>query len=459
MPKWTVLEYLRNNPDEYMQMVKRRGLDESIVREAIEIDKAYRSKLREVENLRREHNSLTKELSKENNQEKKNELLRKAKEILQLLEEKEKEVSEAERNWYDSLKKLPNILAPDVPYGTSDEDNLPVKFWGRPKVTTDKLEEFKKQTEKWGFKVDFDLVENKSFIGHADMLEKVLNMADTNQAAKVAGSRFFYLIGDIVWLDFAISLYALDVITRKGFIPIIPPYMLRTEVLEEALDYSSFKDMIYKIENEDLNLIGTAEHPLMGLAYDNPIREQDLPLKLVGWSPCFRREAGAGNRDLKGIFRVHQFHKVEQFVFAHPDNSWKFLDEMVANTEEILQGLGLPYRVVNVVSGELGLPAAKKYDIEVWMPAQGKYREIASISQVLDWQAFRANLTYIKASDGRREYLHTLNGTGIPTTRAISAIVENFQDEEGNVAIPSVLKKYLENIPGAPTDVLKPRKR
>ncbi|MGC8679559.1 MAG: serine--tRNA ligase [Fervidicoccaceae archaeon] len=459
MPKWTVIEMIRSFPDKYIEMVKKRGLDASIVNEAIEIDKRYRDLVKEVEQLRRDHNQLSRSISKAKSDEEKKELLRKAKELEDILIAKENEVSQAEMKWRDAMKKLPNILADDVPIGFSDEENVPVRFWGKPKVLREKLDDFFNQTRKWGFNVDYELIEGKELIGHADILEKVLKMGDTLQAAKVAGSRFYYLIGDIVWLDFAISMYALDLLTKKGYTPVIPPYMLRTEVLEGAIDYSSFKDMIYKIEGEDLNLIGTAEHPLMALAYENPLREQDLPLKLVGWSPCFRKEAGAGNRDIKGIFRVHQFHKIEQFVFAHPSDSWKYLDEMVENTEGILKGLELPYRVVNVVSGELGLPAAKKYDIEVWYPAQGKYREIASISQVLDWQAFRANLTYLRASDGKREYLHTLNGTGIPTSRAITAILENFQEPDGRVIVPKILRKYLEPIERAPIDELRPREK
>jgi seryl-tRNA synthetase len=459
MPKWTVIELIRSSPERYAEMVKRRGIDPSIVNEASEIDKKYREALKEIEQLRKDHNALSRGISKASDENHRKEMISKAKALEEKLASKEKELSELEARWREEMKRLPNVLADDVPTGFSDEDNVPVRFWGKPKVLKSMLDEFLKQTKRWGFDVEYELVDGREIVGHADMLERVLQMGDTLQAAKVAGSRFYYLIGDIVWLDFAISLYALDVLTRKGFTPVIPPYMLRTEVLEGAIDYSSFKDMIYKVEGEDLNLIGTAEHPLMALAYDNPLREQDLPLKLVGWSPCFRREAGAGNRDIKGIFRVHQFHKIEQFVFAHPSDSWKYLEEMVSNTEEILRGLGLPYRVVNVVSGELGLPAAKKYDIEVWYPAQGRYREIASISQVLDWQAFRANLTYLRASDGKREYLHTLNGTGIPTSRAITAILENYQEPDGKVLIPDALKKYLKPIERAPLDELKPRKK
>lgn len=454
MPRWIVLEYLRERTGEYREMVRKRRLDESIVDRALELDRRYLQLLREIEELRARHNRYSREIRKAQAGDRRR-LIEEVRRLVSEIEAREAEFERVREEREKALKRLPNILAPDVPEGEGEEDNVPVRFHGKPRVYRGHLEQFREQTERWGFRVEHEVVEDKP-VPHADMLENVLRLGDTLQAARVAGSRFYYLFGDLVWLDFALSLYALEVITSKGYRPVIPPYLIRTRVLEGAIDYETFRDMIYRVEEEDLNLIGTAEHPLMGLLYENPAREEDLPIKLAGWSVCFRREAGAGNRDLKGIFRVHQFHKVEQFVFAHPDDSWKFLEEMTRNTEEILRGLELPYRVVNVSSGELGMAAAKKYDIEVWYPAQGRYREMASISQVLDWQAYRANLTYMRTKDGRREYVHTLNGTGLPTTRVITAILENHQQEDGSVRVPPVLRKYLDHIPGAPKDVIRP---
>ncbi len=457
MPRWIVLDYLREKTEEYKEMVKKRGIDESIVMEAKNIDKEYIQALKEIERIRREHNKYSRMIPRLEQQEKKK-MIEKVKELSNKIKEKEEEFKEIREKWEQTLKKLPNIIAEDVPVGFSDEENVPIRFYGKPKVYVKHIEQFKKQTEKFGFKIEYDVIDKKP-LSHADMLEKKLRLGDTLQAARISGSRFYYLYSDLVWVDFALSLYTMEFLSNKGYTLVIPPYLIRTEVLEGAIDYETFKDMIYKIEGEDLNLIGTAEHPLMGLLYKNPVKEEELPIKLAGWSVCFRKEAGAGNRDLKGIFRVHQFHKVEQFVFAHPDNSWEYLEEMTRNTEEILKGLEIPYRVVKVVSGELGIGVAKKYDIEVWYPAQGKYREIASISQVLDWQAFRANLTYMRSADGRREYVHTLNGTGLPTTRAITAILENHQQDDGTVTIPKALRKYLENIRGAPKDEIRPLKK
>ena len=455
MPRWIVLEYLREKTSVYREMVRKRGISEEVVDKALEADKRYLEALREIEGLRREHNKLTRMIARASSGEERRRLVEKARELRSMLEEREKEFSEIREEWEKAMKRLPNILADDVPVGFSEDENVPVRFYGKPRVQRGDEEKFHQQTRRWGFNVEYEVIDWR-VTSHADMLEYKLRMGDTLQAARVAGSRFYYLFDDLVWLDFALSLYALETIASKGYRVVIPPYLIRTEVLEGAIDYETFQDMIYKVENEDLNLIGTAEHPLMGLLFKNPVRESELPIKLAGWSACFRREAGAGNRDLKGIFRVHQFHKVEQFIFAHPSDSWEYLEEITRNTEEILRGLELPYRVVKVCSGELGLGVAKKYDIEVWYPAQGRYREIASISQVLDWQAFRANLTYLRAKDGRKEYVHTLNGTGLPTTRAITAILENHQDKDGVVKIPRVLRKYLEPIKTAPKDEILP---
>lgn len=421
-----------------------------------ELDAKYLETLKDVERLRSEYNKLSREIGK-SLESHRAALLERAKELEQLLESRERQLEELEREWRRILRALPNVLADDVPTGFSDSENVPVRFGGKPKVAREHLEQFRAQTEKWGFRVEHVIIERPP-IHHAEMLEQVLGMGDTEQAARVAGSRFYYLYDDLVWLDFALGLFALERLAAKGYRVVVPPYMIRTEVLESALDYDAFKDMIYKIEGEDLSLIGTAEHPLMGLLYRRPAREEELPIKLAGWSACFRREAGAGSKDLKGIFRVHQFHKVEQFIFAHPSDSWGYLEEMVLNVEEILRDLELPYRVVKVVSGELGLGVAKKYDVEVWYPAQGVYREIASISHMLDWQAFRAGLTYMRSSDGRREYVHTLNGTGLPTTRAITAILENHQRDDHCVEIPKSLRKYLEPVATAPKDCIAPKR-
>ncbi|MCC6062459.1 MAG: serine--tRNA ligase, partial [Desulfurococcales archaeon] len=284
-------------------------------------------------------------------------------------------------------------------------------------------------------------------------------LGNTEKAAEVAGSRFYYLFEDLVWLDMALLWFAIDKMTQKGYILVLPPYMLREKIIEAVTDYATIKDAIYKIEGEDLVLIGTAEHSIAALHANEEIDEDRLPLKYVGISPCFRKEAGAGNRDLKGIFRVHQFHKVEQFIFSLPEQSWELHEEITRNAEELFQELGLPYRVVNIASGDLGAPAAKKYDIEVWMPAQAKFREMVSSSNVLDWQSYRLKIRFVRKRGRVKGYVHTLNSTAIASTRTITAILENYQDREGVVEIPKVLRKYLEPFQKAPKDYIHPAKK
>ncbi len=455
---WSILKYLRENPEILRESLRKRGMDESLVDEARRLDEEWRRLKREVDEIRHKHNVITRSIAKARNEEERRRLIEEAKKLLKAREELERRLREIEEKRQRVLLSLPNIVHESVPVGFSDEENVPVRFWGRPRVYIGYLDKFKEQTEKWGFKIDYELIDWKP-VGHADMLEHVLKLGDTQKAAEVAGSRFFYLFDDLVWLDFALLLYAIDTLTSKGYKLVQPPYMLRHKIMMGVIDLETFKDAIYKVEGEDLYLIATAEHSLAALYYNEEIMEDELPIKLVGISPCFRREAGAGNRDLKGIFRVHQFHKVEQYVFAKPEESWQIHEELIRNAEELFQGLGLPYRVVNVVSGELGAPATKKYDLEVWMPAQGRYREMVSASNTTDWQSYRLNIRLVRRKGMEREYVHTLNSTAIASTRTITAILENFQEPDGTVVIPRVLRKYLEPFKKAPKEAIYPAKR
>ncbi|ABM81081.1 serine--tRNA ligase [Hyperthermus butylicus] len=455
---WSILRYLRENPDILKDSMRKRGLDPSVIDEAKRVDEEWRKLKRQVDEIRHRHNVITRQIASARDPEERRKLIEEARRLLAEREELEKKLKALEEERERILLSLPNIVHDSVPVGFSDEENVPIRFWGRPRVYRGHLDAFKAQTERWGFKVDYELIDWKP-VGHADMLEYVLKLGNTMKAAEVAGSRFYYLFDDIVWLDFALLLYAIDRLTQKGYRLVLPPYMIRHKILMGVIDMETFKDAIYKVEDEDLYLIATAEHPLAGLYYNEEIMEDELPIKLVGISPCFRKEAGAGNRDLKGIFRVHQFHKVEQFVYAKPEESWDILEELIRNAEELFQGLGLPYRVVNVVSGELGAPAAKKYDLEVWMPAQGKYREMVSASNTTDWQSYRLNIRLVRKKDMKREYVHTLNSTAIASTRTITAILENFQEPDGTVVIPKVLRKYLEIFPKAPKDAIHPVKK
>jgi len=442
---------LRTNPEKLKESLKRRYVNTSIVDRAVELDKKWRQILQEVEKLRHEHNVISSKIPKASQVERQ-ELIQKAKELLNTLQEKERELQEIENQRDEVLFELPNLVDESVPLGPDENYSQPIRFWGKFKVYEKDLEEFLTQTK--GHKVDYEIIKWKP-VGHADMLESVLKLGDTKKAAEVAGSRFYYLFDDIVWLDIALLNYAIDLMTSKGYTLVLPPYMLRGEVIKSVIDLDTFKDAIYKIENEDLYLIATAEHPIAALYYKEDIPKENLPLKYVGVSPAFRKEAGAANKDLKGIFRVHQFHKVEQFIFSAPEDSWKLHEELIRNAEEIFQGLGLPYRVINIASGDLGACAAKKYDLEVWMPAQAKFREMVSCSNCLDWQAYRMKIRWVDKNN-KKGYVHTLNSTAVASTRTITAILENYQREDGVVEIPKVLRKYLEVFSKAPKDCIYP---
>jgi seryl-tRNA synthetase len=274
-----------------------------------------------------------------------------------------------------------------------------------------------------------------------------LDIIDIERAGKVTGSRFFYLKRTGVLLDMALMSFALEEIKKKGYVPVEPPYLMRKEPYEGVTALSDFEDVLYKIENEDLYLIATSEHPMAAMLMNEVLKKEDLPLKLAGISTCFRKEAGAHGKDTRGIFRTHQFNKVEQFVFCAPEESWRLHEELIHNAEELVQKLCLPYRVVNVCTGDIGTVAAKKYDIEAWMPAQNGYREIVSCSNCTDYQARRLGIRY-REKEGApvKGFVHTLNSTAIATGRTIVAILENFQQEDGSVVVPEVLRKYIGDI-------------
>ncbi|MEM4679649.1 MAG: serine--tRNA ligase [Thermofilaceae archaeon] len=452
---WSILYYLRNDPEKLRWSQRVRGESIEVVDKALELDTEWRRLRAEIDKLRHERNILASRIARATHEERRA-LIEEARRLDQALNEAEKRLQKVEEERDRILRSIPNIVHETVPIGRGEEDNVPVRFWGKPRVWVGYLESFKFQTK--GYDVDYELIDWKP-LGHADYSEGSM-LIDTLRAGKVAGARFYYMFDDFVWLELALVMYALDYLAKKGFQLVIPPYMLRRKPLEGVISFLDFEDMVYKIEGEDLYLIATAEHPLASLHMDETIPRDELPLLYAGLSPCFRKEAGAHGKDTKGIFRVHQFTKVEQFVYCLPDESWEWHERLIRNAEELFQGLGIPYRVVNVCSGDLGVVAAKKYDLEAWMPAQGRYREMVSCSNTTDYQSYRLNIRYAKAKGAPAEgYVHTLNSTAIATTRAITAIVENYQEPDGTVRIPPVLSEYLEAFERAPKDRIEPRNR
>ena len=453
---WSILRLLREDPDKLRWSQQRRGLDPGIVDEALKYDRLWRKALSELNRMRHEHNVLSRQIARLRGPEREAKI-GEARKLLKRIEEQEELVRAYEEKRNELLLSIPNVVHESVPVGEDESDNVPLRYYGRHRVWEGHLEAFLAETERRGFKVDYEVIDWRP-IGHADMLD-VLGMGDTLRAARAAGSRFYYLFDDLVWLDVALLAYALDNMVRWGFRPCIPPYMLRRAAYEGVTALSDFEDAIYKLEGEDLYLIATSEHPMAALYMGEILDEDDLPILLTGISPCFRKEAGAHGKDTKGIFRVHQFHKVEQFVFCRPEESWEWHERLIRNAEELWRGLGIPHRVVDICTGDLGVVAAKKYDIEAWMPAQGRWREMVSCSNCTDWQSYRLRIRYRPRRGGPNVLVHTLNSTAIASTRAITAILENFQEPDGTVIIPKALRPYLEPFEAAPKEVIKPRKR
>ncbi len=456
MPTWSVLEALRENPDMMRENLRKRFMDVGLVDRFLEVDNEWRRVHKELDEARHRRNMVTREIPKARGDERKR-LIEEAKRLKQLIDELEVRFKELQEERLRLLKMMPSLLHPSVPVGPDESYNAVVRVWGRAVVQRKHLENFLAETEGKGVPMEYE-VTDREIIGHADMLENVLGLGDTFKAGEVAGSRFYYLFDDLVWLDFALLAYAMDYLTAKGYRLVLPPYMLKGKFMQAVEEFEAFKDALYKVEGEDLYLIATAEHPLAALHAGESIPKEELPLLYVGVSPCFRREAGAANRDLKGVFRVHQFHKVEQFAYTLPEDSWRYFDELIGNAEELFRGLGIPFRVVNIASGELNLRAAMKYDLEAWYPAQGRFRELVSCSNVTDWQAYWLRVRYRAKSGETEGYVHMLNSTAIASTRTITAILENFQDEEGCVEVPKVLRKYLEPFKAAPKERICPRK-
>ncbi|KPU62635.1 seryl-tRNA synthetase [Thermococcus sp. EP1] len=434
------IKLIRENPDIVKGDLIKRGELEKLqwIDEILELDKKWRENLKEINALRRERNRLAIEIGKRKKAgEGIEDLLTRSNEIAKRIEEIEKENNKIKEKIDYYLWRLPNITHESVPIGKDDTENVPIRFWGKAKVWEGHLETFLEQSQR---KMEYEVIKWKPQL-HADLLPK-LGGADLERAAKVSGSRFFYLLNELVILDLALIRFALDKLIEKGFIPVIPPYMVRRYVEEGVTSFGDFEDVIYKVEGEDLYLIPTSEHALAGMHANEILDGNDLPILYAGVSPCFRKEAGTAGKDTKGIFRVHQFHKVEQFVYVRPEESWEWHEKLIQNAEEIFQALEIPYRIVNICTGDLGYVAAKKYDIEAWMSAQGKFREVVSCSNCTDWQARRLNIRFRDKPNEKPRFVHTLNSTAIATSRAIVAIIENFQEEDGTVKIPKALWPY-----------------
>jgi len=400
------MKYIKENKREVEKGIKAKGFDID-VNLILDFDEQNRGLEKEIENLNIERKKAANKKD-----------IKKGKEIKIKLAELESEKKVTSEKLNELLRKLPNLPLPEVPIGKDETENVV-------------LREVKEKT-KFSFNP-------KDYLA----LNEKLGWIDTERAGKAVGSRFGYLLRNAVDLELALVRLAFDMLRKEGFIPIIPPVFLKPEAMRGMgyLDYN--KDEVYHLEKDDLYLIGTSEQAIGAMHMDEILDAKSLPLRYAGFSSCFRREAGSYGKDTKGILRVHQFNKVEMFSFTRPEDSKKEHEFLLSMEEKLMKALELPYRVLQICTGDLGVQAANKYDIEVWLPGQSQYRETHSTSNDTDFQSRRLNIKYKNEKTGKNSYVHTLNGTAFAIGRMIIAIMENYQQKDGTVKIPSVLKRYL----------------
>ena len=420
------LETIRKQPDLIKDRLRLRKEDYvEFVDKILEFDGKRRDILKELESLRAERNRLSKEIGKLRSQGQNTESTEaRVREIREKIERLEDELSEVEGKLKNTMLLLPNLPHEKVPFGKDESENVEIRKWGIPR--------------------EFDF-EPKA---HYEIGE-ILSILDFERGANLAGSRFTVMWGWGAKLERALINFMLDFHTSRGYKEVWVPHLVKPEILQGTGQLPKFEEEIYKCERDNLYLIPTAEVPLTNLFRDQILEEKDMPIYLTAYTPCYRREAGAYGKDIRGIIRQHQFDKVELVKIVHPEKSDEELEKLTADAEEVLKLLGLPYRVIMLCTGDLGFASAKTYDIEVWFPSQKKYREISSCSNCTDFQARRMN-TRFKDSSGKNRFVHTLNGSGLAVGRTLAAILENYQQKDGSVVIPEVLRDYLK------ADVIRP---
>lgn len=404
---------LRNDVKSLKLNLKRRNLDIDL-KEVTALDEIRREMRFEAEKLRSEQKSLGKQIASADDKTKK-ELLDQASHLSEKVKELFEKVDVADKNFMDIWIKIPNLISATSPDGTSDKENFEIK--------------------KYGEILDIDKPKD-----HLEIAES-LGLIDVQKASEVSGSRFSYLFGDLVKIEFSLVLWAMQKLSDKGFKPTIPPVLVRENALYGTGFFPDDAEQVYEIPNDDLYLVGTSEVPLAALHSNEILDTGALPIRYAGFSTCFRREAGTYGKDTTGIFRVHQFDKVEMFSFCDPEKSEEEHEFILSVEEELLQALEIPYRVVDVCAGDLGSSASKKYDIEAWIPSQQTYREVTSCSNTTDFQARRLNIR--GKAGGETNVLHTLNGTAIAVGRILIALIENNQTEDGKVEFPDSVAEII----------------
>ena len=409
---------IRDKPELIKQMLKDRAVEFDFEK-MLELNNTRKEMMMQSDELKQKRNQMSVKIGSEKKAgNDASELLREMGEISKKLDDLESLRKTVDENYHNLSFSIPNLVHDSVPKGADESFNKQVRTWG--------------EIPKFDFEVK----------DHIDLgLE--LDIVDIERASKTAGARFYYLKDGLVKLGQALTAFALDFVSNKNYNLIQPPYMINRQSMEGAVIADDFEDVIYKVQDEDLFLIGTSEHAIASMYYDEILEGSKIPLRYASISPCFRREAGAHGKDQKGIFRVHQFEKIEQFIFCRPEESWEEHEKMIKNTEEFYQQLEIPYRLMLLSSGDMGKVSAKTYDIEAWMAGQNAYREIVSCSNCIDYQSRRLKIRFREKSNEDTKYIHTLNSTLVAIERTMVAILENNQTKDGHVEIPKVLQKYF----------------
>ena len=413
---------LKENPSKIENMLKMRGVNFPLS-DLVNLDKRRRELIIQLQELKHEKNILANSIARKKKETdtttSANDEISKMKDISNRITELELEQDQVLKKYRYLMMSIPNLLHESVPVGSTEKENVVIKERGNKRA---KLAIAPK--DHIDIATSFDLI-------------------DLERAAKISGARFYFLKNDLVKMNLALIQFGLDYLSNSGYTLVQPPYMIRKDAMEGAVILGDFEQVIYKVEGEDLYMIGTSEHAMVSMHMDEILDSPRLPLRYACVSPCFRKEAGAHGRDMKGIFRVHQFEKVEQVVFSRPEDSWKEHERMLELTERIYENLGLPFRTVLLCSGDLGKISAKTYDIEAWFPGQSNYREIVSCSNCIDYQARRLRIRYRDNVNDETKLVHTLNSTLIATERTMVSIIENYQTDNGTVQVPDVLQKYM----------------
>lgn len=407
------IRYIRENADRVQESAKNKGYDISIA-SLLETDKRRRELQQQVDELRTQRNEIAGQMK---GGKPAPELIEQGRALKEELAKLESDLRDIEADFQAQMDAVPNIILDDVPLG-GESDSVEIKTWGDKRQSAED---------------HLDFATGRGWL-------------DFERGAKVAGTKFYYIKGDLMLLENAIYQYALNLLISKGFMPMTVPHMVSGRVARGSgfAPKSDKESNEYFIDGEDVMLIGTAEAPLTGFHTDEIIDEKNLPLLYAGYSPCYRKEAGAAGKFSRGLFRVHQFNKLEMYIFCTPEQSRDMHEKILSIEEEIWQNLGVPYHVVNIAAGDLGAPAAKKYDIEYWSPVDNQYRELTSCSNCTDFQARNLNIR-VRRSDGSLQVLHTLNGTAVSLARSLVAIIENYQTDDGKLRVPEVLRPYLGN--------------